>query len=91
MAGKKIVMAPTDVVNAPNVTKNVDRLLVLIGKYMTDGDPQEWALECWVSDMSSFGDFALEDEELAEIGTILNLKLEHSDLLGDVAMKMSGN
>lgn len=53
----KVVFAPQD--NVDVYDKEVHSLLVVIGAYMVDedGDPEEWAEHCYVSDMSQMGDF----------------------------------
>lgn len=89
--GNIIKMPSTEGVSAPDLRESLDRLLLLIAKYMTSGDPQEWVNYCWISDLSSISDFFLEDYQIAEIASTLNLTIQPGDLLVDIARRMSNN
>lgn len=67
---------------------NIDRLLMAVAKFMWEGDAGEWVDNCFVSDMSSLGDFGLENAEIEKLGKELGLELKQQDLLMDIAMRM---
>jgi hypothetical protein len=43
----------------------------------------------YVSDLSTLGDFCLEDEELAELSQEVGFNVHHEDYIKDIAMRMS--
>lgn len=45
--------------------------------------------DVWVSDMSSFSDFGLEDEQLDQISADIRVPVENQDLLCDTVTLMA--
>lgn len=67
-------------------SKSVAALLKLISKYMGWNDE---GAHVFVSDMSTLGDFALEDAELAELSQEIGFNVHHEDYIKDIALRMS--
>lgn len=69
------------------------KLLVAIGTEMCkhyDGNPEEWANNCWVSDVSDMTDFNLEAEEIARISAAVNVPIGEDDLIYAILARMGG-
>jgi hypothetical protein len=63
----------------------LEQLLLMIGEYMGwNGDISH----VYTSDLSSLGDFRLEDAEVEELGDKLGFKVKHKDYLDKIAEKM---
>ena len=81
--GNNIFMAEADAIKSQQ--ENVNRLLLLIGEYMGwDGDISH----VFVSDLTTLGDFCLEDEELSELAEKLGFAVEPQEYLHDIALRM---
>lgn len=80
----KFTIASSDFVD--RYGKSVSALLKLIAKYMGWNDD---GAHVFVSDMSTLGDFCLEDEEIADLSQELGFNVHHEDLIKDIAMRMS--
>jgi hypothetical protein len=81
--GRKIVMAPS--VEIERNRESVDRLLLMVGEYMGwEGDTSH----VFVSDMTTLGDFNLEESEMEELSRKVGFPVARSDELKDVALRM---
>lgn len=80
--GNKVFMAETDEIDKQRA--NVDKLLWLVAPFMGWADISH----VFVSDMSSLGDFGLEDTELQQIQTTLGFPVKADDYLYEIAGKM---
>jgi len=79
--GKKIRLTPQKTVNKPELKPYVDKILKAIG-----------VKNAWISDKSSFGDFAfLEEEDLGRMSEELGVYIEWTSLLGETAERMQEN
>lgn len=79
--GKKIRLTPQKTVNRPDLKPYIDKILKAIG-----------VKNAWISDKSSFGDFAfLEEDDLATIRVELGVYVEWTSLLGETAETMKEN
>lgn len=64
--------------------ENLDKIVRLMGE-VADAD---WKLSnCFVSDLSSVGDFLHDDEEAVSLSQKLGFTVERSELLVEVAMR----
>lgn len=82
----KIIFAPsTQVDSAPN---QKEKLIRAIGEFM--GWEEEDLQHVFISDQSSLSDFNLEKEEIEELGAKLGFKVEGSDYITDIILKMRG-
>jgi hypothetical protein len=71
----------------------VNQILLSIAKHMIeeDDDPQEWANSVFVSDMSQFSDFGLNDGEMCFVSLDLGgIPVNRGDYIYAVAAKMAG-
>jgi hypothetical protein len=91
----KIVSAPQEYVF--QYSKELHELLMFIGALMSDDDddPKDWAESCFVTDMSSLGDFfSLCDEDtpgnLQALSEELGFPVERSMYLHEIAARMHG-
>lgn len=79
--GKKIRLTSQKTVNKPELKPYVDKILKAIG-----------VKTAWISDKSSFGDFAfLEEEDLGRMSEELGVYVEWESLLGETAERMQEN
>lgn len=86
----KVVMAESPLVD--QYEKQIRQILLAIGKYMgEEEDAEEWADGAFVSDMSSMGDFGLNDSELCFISVDLGgIPVGKDDYIYAVAARMAG-
>lgn len=86
----KIVMAESPLVD--RYETQVRQILVAIGKHMgEEEDAEEWADRAFVSDMSSLGDFGLNDSELVFISIDLGgIPVRKDDYIYALAARMAG-
>lgn len=81
--GRKLFLADTHEVE--QLRESMDRLLLSIGEYMGwEGDISH----VFVSDMSTLGDFGLEDSEVAALSKTLGFEVRPGDYLKDIALRM---
>lgn len=86
--GNQVFFAESDKTNA--VSAHIDKLLLAVGEFMgAPGDAAGWAAECWVSDMSTLGDFGLEDDEVRQIGEKVGVAINNEDYLYEIAERMA--
>lgn len=62
-------------------------LKVLIGGFISD-DAEDWAANCWVSDMSTLWDFMLDQDDLAELSKTLGFPVTKDMYLYQVCALM---
>jgi len=91
----KIISAPQEYIT--QYKKELRELLLYIGALMTDADddPNDWADSCFVTDMSSLGDFFPIGEgdtlvNLQVLGEELGFPVERSMYLYEIAARMRG-
>lgn len=75
-AGKTIKIAPQDRIRQH--PKQVAEILAALGYR-----------EAWVSDISTVGDFELDDDELVAVGAALGFPIGHDNALVDMAEMMA--
>lgn len=80
----RFVPAPSDGIG--KYSKQVSALIKLLSKYMGWDDEGE---HVYVSDLSTLGDFCLEDEELVQLSQEVGFNVHHEDYIKDIAMRMS--
>lgn len=83
----KIVFAESPLVD--QYKKQVSQILLAVGKWMSE-DADDWANGAFVSDMSSFGDFDLDDDELALVSAEIGIGIKKDDYIFAVAARMAG-
>lgn len=87
----KIVFAESPLVD--QYEKQVRQILLAIGKHMGEEEEyaEEWADGAFVSDMSSMGDFGLNDSELCFVSVDLGgIPVGKDDYIYAVAARMAG-
>lgn len=80
--GKKIEFA--DQTQVTNLKEQVDKVLWMIAGYMGWEDLSY----VFVSDLSTLGDYSLEDHELAEFGRKLGFEVGHKDYIYEIALRL---
>jgi hypothetical protein len=65
----------------------IKRILSAVSFFMSD-DPQGWIGNCWVSDMTSMGDFGLDEEEVVEVGESLGSLVGKDEILWEIAKRL---
>lgn len=87
----KLVMAESPLVD--HYDEQVRLILLAIGKQMCaeDDDGTEWANNAFVSDMSTIGDFRLNDSELCFVLVDLGgIVVNQGDYIYQLAARMAG-
>ena len=84
----KVVMAESDLVD--QYETQVLQIKLAIGKWISD-DAEDWADTCFMSDMSTFGDFCWDDEDgLALISAEIGIGVKKDDYVYAIAARMAG-
>lgn len=85
MFGNRIIFAEQDKTEHYGI--EMKRVLTAIAFFMSD-DPEEWLKKVWVSDMSSMGDFAMDDSDLTVVGEVLKVPVGYGDMLWEIAQRI---
>ena len=82
--GRDIYVAETDEIN--KLRKGTLRFLQILAPFVSSMSPEEWAENCFVSDLSTMGDFNLKDKQLKALSKKLGFAITHDSYIKDIAM-----